>query len=124
MARRAKGKSHNLKRRAATRDVKKRILIVCEGEVTEPKYFAAFHRPVRKQPNAAIVEIDIDGLGYDPKSLVEHAKKKRGPKRAKGGFEGYDEVWCVFDVDDHKTLAAAVDQARAPENTSPALSRV
>jgi hypothetical protein len=79
-------------RRAEGNRQLRRILIVCEGEKTEPNYFKAFPE------NPHIYdEIDIQGTGYNTISLVEkavqlknEAQKKRTP---------YQEVWCVFDRD-------------------------
>jgi hypothetical protein len=59
----------DLRRRAAFREPRRRVLVACEGEVTEPKYFQAlrriFHNP------ATVIEID-DRHGT-PKTLVARA---------------------------------------------------
>lgn len=70
------------------RETIQRFLIVCEGEKTEPLYFEAFKVP--KDVRA----IKIFGTGLDPLSLV----KETIGLREKGD---YDQVWCVFDVEDH-----------------------
>ncbi len=74
-----------------------RILIVCEGEKTEPNYFRAFR----------VFSAEIVGEGYNTLSLVERAKELRdadGP---------YDQVWCVFDRDAFapEDFNAAIDAA-------------
>ena len=61
-----------------------RILIVCQGERTEPNYFNAFR--------IADVEV-IHGRG-DPLQIIAEAEKKY----AQDSY--YDQVWCVFDRDD------------------------
>ena len=61
------------------------ILIVCEGENTEPSYFSQF-----KLSTATIKAI---GEGYNTVSLVNRALKLSKEK-------SYDQVWCVFDKDD------------------------
>lgn len=61
------------------------ILIVCEGENTEPSYFNQF-----KLKTATIKTI---GEGYNTTSLVERTKEIAKEKE-------YDQVWCVFDKDD------------------------
>ncbi len=74
-----------LKRKTNFRDTRKRFLIVCEGEKTEPKYFKKFR--------VSSLVIDVFGEGYNTDSLVKitiEYKKKTS----------YDEVWCVFDRDD------------------------
>jgi len=72
-------------RRVNTREPLPRILIVCEGEKTEPAYFESFRVPS--------VRIKVLGLGRDPLTLVKQAKQLSGQ-------DEYDQVWCVFDRDD------------------------
>lgn len=71
---------------------KKRILIICEGEKTEPNYFKAF-----RVTSAVVVVI---GLGTDTKRLVSEAISLRD--KAVRDKEVYDQVWCVFDRDSFK----------------------
>lgn len=68
---------------------KKRILIVCEGEKTEPNYFKSF-----RVTSAVVV---VEGLGSDPKRLVRKALSLKD--RAARNEAKYDQVWCVFDRD-------------------------
>ena len=71
----------------------RRILIVCEGEKTEPNYFRKFPE------NPEVYDrIDIHGTGYNTVSLVNEAinLKLEAEKRK----EPYIEVWCAFDKDD------------------------
>jgi hypothetical protein len=95
-----------LRRLEGTRQ-SRRILIVCEGERTEPNYFKAFP----ENPHV-YDEIDIQGTGYNTVSLVKkamqlknEAQKKRTP---------YQEVWCVFDRDSFpwKSFKDAIALAR------------
>ena len=58
------------------------ILIVCEGEKTEPNYFRAFG-----------VTQNIYGEGLETIRVLEEAERKN---RELGPF---DQVWCVFDRD-------------------------
>lgn len=67
-----------------TRQVRQRFLIVCEGAKTEPTYFQQFRVPS--------LVVNVEGLGYDPRQLVDKAIDLR---RA----DDYDQVWCVFDRD-------------------------
>lgn len=60
------------------------ILIVCEGENTEPSYFRQF-----KLSSATIKPV---GEGYNTLSLVKRALQLSEEK-------SYDQVWCVFDAD-------------------------
>jgi hypothetical protein len=75
----------NLDRHAAELIEKPSILIVCEGENTEPSYFNQF-----KLSSATIKSI---GEGYNTTSLVDRAIKLASETK-------YDQVWCVFDKDD------------------------
>jgi len=61
------------------------ILIVCEGENTEPSYFNQFRITSAKVKSV--------GEGYNTISLVNRALVL-----AQQG--NYDQVWCVFDKDD------------------------
>jgi len=102
-----------LHRRAAFREPRKRILIFCEGVLTEPQYFDDFRRDERN----ALVDVILDGEGGSPKTLVERAaaQKKEAEKEARRFADDnlkYDEVWCVYDVDQHPKLADAHQQAR------------
>ncbi len=74
-----------LKRRDPILQEKPTILIICEGQNTEPSYFKKF-----KLSTATIKPI---GEGYNTVSLI-----KRAIELAKN--DHYDQVWCVFDKDD------------------------
>jgi len=79
-----------LTRRTNTRNLR-RILIVCEGEETEPNYFRKF----KENPD---VYVDVHGIGYNTESLVQKAIGLQNKAYQKK--EPYSEVWCVFDKDD------------------------
>jgi RloB-like protein len=100
----------SLRRRRPFREVKRWILIVCEGEVTEPHYFNDLRHRTR-----SLVKLSIEP-GGTPKTLVEKAVElkttaEKSAKRGKDRNLKYDEVWCVFDVDEHPFLAEAEQQA-------------
>ena len=67
------------------------ILIVCEGENTEPSYFRQF-----KLSSATIVPV---GEGYNTVSLVKRAKILSVKIDNKKKNKIYNQVWCVFDAD-------------------------
>jgi len=73
---------------------------------------------IRREERLRLVEIvSIPEAGV-PKTVVEVAveemrKAARDARRMRDDNLKYDEVWCVFDVDEHPDLAAAKDQARA-----------
>jgi hypothetical protein len=105
-------KRDSLQRRGPRRQPKQRFLIVCEGTVTEPCYF----RDVR-HVERSLIELQIEPRAT-PKTIVERAvelKKQanRDAKRRADDNLKYDEVWCVFDVDDHRLIVEAKEQAKA-----------
>jgi hypothetical protein len=78
------------------RQQRQSILIVCEGEKTEPNYFQDF----RDRLKAGTISIKIKGTGFNTYSLVEEALRLK--KEAIRQSEPHDQVWCVFDEDDVK----------------------
>lgn len=83
------------------------MLIVCEGEKTEPSYFSDLLAHYR----LSMANIEIVGSGADPRTVVKQAKKRR-LKEIRNG-EKYDRVYCVFDRDEHATFEAACQEANA-----------
>jgi hypothetical protein len=97
----------NKRRRPPSREAKRIFYVFCEGGNTEPKYFAALQRATKN----ALVEIKTyKGAGV-PKTLAGKAialrKSLRGARR-KNSFEGRDEVWAIFDRDDHEGYYEAI----------------
>jgi hypothetical protein len=91
----------DLRRRDAPRTVERRVLIVTEGTVTEKLYFDAFR--IRRRVFG--VEVTVVGVGMDPVSVVQRAIRDRDAaaeraRRERDPGAAWDEVWCVFDVDD------------------------
>lgn len=84
------------------REPKPKILIVCEGKVTEPTYFERF----RQLHGNGLVDIKaIGGCGV-PVSVVERAieeqeKLRYSARKMRDSFEALFEVWAVFDRDEH-----------------------
>ena len=115
MAKRLRGipkgrSSRELKRAPETIDVGKRILIVCEGEKTEPRYLRNLIQLLRVP--SAKVSVHGEG-GSAPISVVEHAEKilKQDPD--------FETVFLVFDRDRHQSYNRAVDKCRSlVENSS------
>jgi len=69
----------------------KKVLIVCEGEKTEPNYFKAF------QTSRELIRVEVLGLRMNTDSLDQYAIQLK--KDAEMKKESYAEVWCVFDRD-------------------------
>ena len=101
----------NLKRGGPRREPKRRFTLFCEGKKTEPAYFKAIKRAY---PSAQI-EVRIEpgvGVPYTvAKKAVAFAKSEgltRYSHRKKDSFEKDDEVWAVFDRDEHPHFQDAV----------------
>jgi hypothetical protein len=99
-----------LRRRPASRDPSKRFFLFCEGTKTEPAYFKA----LRQLYPRALIEIQIAPEAGVPYTLAKlaAAKARQMRKRGKGSgdsFEENDEVWAVFDRDEHPNHAEAVE---------------
>lgn len=93
-----------------TRYIESRILIVCEGEKTEPNYFMAFDR---SDNGVFVVDLSFGGGGVNTVQVVDEAirlKTKAEQKR-----QPYDVVWAVFDRDSFKAVKfnSAISKAEA-----------
>lgn len=102
----------SLQRRRPHRQPKPRFLIVCEGTVTEPRYFKDV-----QQAERSLIDLQIEPGGM-PKTLVHRASELKREadgkaRKLKDDNQRYEEVWCVFDIDEHPLIPAAKDQARA-----------
>ena len=99
-ARRTGGSRRRLSRASPVRSpmlrpVKTTILIVGEGQQTEPNYF----RKLKLEDNVtAKFSLTVKkGHGRSPEGVIEEALKYK--RQAENRVEYYDEVWCVLDVE-------------------------
>lgn len=92
-----------LERRKAKRSSYEKVLIVCEGEKTEPNYFNECIQFYKL--NTANVEID-GTCGSSPASVLKRAIELWEAEDRKG--DPYDRVYCVFDRDSHETYDETV----------------
>ena len=83
-------------RRQGNRPKRRNILIVCEGEKTEPNYFESFRR---KLVGGEGDRVCVVGLGDNTLSLVEKAKEIVEERRRSDQPPFY-HVWIVFDKDE------------------------
>lgn len=105
-----KSKSRNaasFKRRPPVRPPYDRVLIVCEGSKTEPNYFEEIRQEFRIP--GAHVKV-ISGNGTAPIQVVDTALEtfKEVPD--------YEQVFAVFDRDDHLSYHDAIKRAEANAN--------
>jgi hypothetical protein len=96
------GRSGTLRRRQPQREPKPEIVVVCEGKVTEPRYFEDFKA---LSGNSLVTVTPIGGCGV-PVSVVERAievkhERERAARRSRDSFDLRFEVWAVFDRDAH-----------------------
>ena len=99
-----------------TRSPRRRFLIVCEGEKSEPNYIIGVQRVLKNQ----LIDVIILDRSGATKYVVERAvaekrKAKQNARRSTDKFELFDEIWCVFDVDSHERLEEAMKQAKDNE---------
>ncbi|KJU81411.1 hypothetical protein MBAV_006396, partial [Candidatus Magnetobacterium bavaricum] len=81
----------SMKRKTGGRKTAITVLIVCEGEKTEPNYFKGLRRDLENSG----INVKIIGEGYNTDSLVERTIELRDES-------GYDRVWVVLDRDSFK----------------------
>jgi hypothetical protein len=94
-------------RRAPEREPYDLVLIVCEGEKTEPYYFEGLKRAWRL--SNANIRVRSAGAS-DPLSLVKFALAEM-----RSG-DDYDRAFCVFDKDTHASFGQALQQiSQSPE---------
>jgi hypothetical protein len=98
----------SLQRHPATRDPKHRLLVVCEGKLTEPSYLRQLQHHVRNR----LVHVEIVGPAGVPMTVVQRAIELReaadlDAKARKDADLRFDEVWGVFDIDEHPALDEA-----------------
>lgn len=95
---------------------KKRILVVCDGEVTEPQYLEGFKHWVRNP----LVDVKTEPHRGGPQRVVDQAIRLRAAadKLARAEADDnarYDEVWCATDVDDFPDVEQARQRAQAED---------
>ena len=113
MGKKKKLSSMNLERysyKEATHEdvrVRCRILIVCEGEKTEPNYFKSFDQ---MQYGSIVYNIECEGGKINTVQVVDKAIELRD-KAIASGFP-YDTIWAVFDKDDFNDFNDAIQLAK------------
>jgi hypothetical protein len=88
-------------RREAVRDPRPLILIVCEGECTEPYYLDGLRRDL----GLSNVKVAGKECGSDPASVVQYALDIHSEAE-------FEHIFCVVDRDEHKTFDQAMHLVR------------
>ena len=116
MARTPKGRAKpigSLRRGQPTREPYDRILIVCEGEKTEPNYF----HEIRQEARLSTLHICIlhSQEGTQPLQVVRSAELEFQKTKQ------FEKVFAVFDRDDHATYANAIAKAGMIRSLHPSI---
>lgn len=106
-------KTRDLKRRAARRLPIERILIVCEGQKTEPLYIDEIKCDCRLA--SANVKVLPSAYGTQPLQVVNYAETlfREGDRSQEIERGAFDRVFAVFDRDDHDSYHQALTKAEA-----------
>ena len=105
----------DLKRRAAQLEPRRRFVLFLEGSRTEPAYFDALKRACR----GALIEFESHPGAGVPYTIAEKAVERARElglsprsRHKKDSFEERDQVWAVFDRDEHPRFNEAVELCR------------
>lgn len=109
--------ARELARKKAQRGSYDRILIVCEGSKTEPQYFDEIRSFYRI--HTANVQVQHSQFGTQPLQVVEYAEELfvTGDLVRSIQPRAFEQVYAVFDRDDHATYHAALAKADALKNS-------
>ena len=102
----------HLARRGPSRERYDRVLIVTEGEKTEPNYFREIQKAFRL-PTANVVVLPSE-RGTAPDQVVAAARSlfEHGKSQPPVSARAFDRVDVVFDRDDHASYAHAIQAAK------------
>ena len=103
--RRKARKAADLARKKASRAPYPKVLIVCEGEKTEPNYFSELKDHLELSSTNIVVTGEC---GSSPTSVVDYAIQLFRQEGNTG--DPFDKVYCVFDKDTHTTYQQALDK--------------
>jgi len=101
---------NSLRRRKATIIPRRLFVVLCEGANTEPGYINELAQHQKLAP--LILEIESAAgvpLTMAKKAVAKVKKLPRNKARNLSSFERHDEVWVVFDKDEHPKIKEALD---------------
>lgn len=99
-------RSQAFNQRRPRRQERKRLLVVTEGKETEVQYLEGLAQFLRSS-GVKILSVRPKGVGKDPVSVLQ-----AGIDFNHQDADGYDEIWALVDVDEHKTLDEALKLGR------------
>jgi hypothetical protein len=97
-------------RRVSNSPPRRQILVFVEGLKTEERYLVDWYR--RNRDHVIVI---IDQFRGGPLELVRRASEARrigAREERRGKGRAYDEIWCMFDIDEHPNVPEAIDLAR------------
>lgn len=100
-----------LKRRPGHKKAKHKLVVFCEGEVTEPDYLRNF----AQHHGNGLVEVKTIPKGT-PKAIVDAAIREAKDLRSRARTDSFEEetsVWGMFDIDAHPDIPDLREQARS-----------
>lgn len=102
-----------LERKQNNRASYDRILIVSEGSKTEPNYFSEIRSAYRL--HTANVEVRPSEFGTSPLQVVQYARDlfDNGDRHKHISRRAFEQVYAVFDRDDHASYFDALNLAAA-----------
>lgn len=94
-----------------------RILIVSEGSKTEPRYFKEIQAAYGL--HSANVQVQPSELGTAPIQVVQYAQQlfEKGDRHKRIAPRVFDQVYAVFDRDDHASFHDALNSAATLDGT-------
>lgn len=118
----------SLGRRRPVREPKRSILIVCEGEKTEPLYFGSMKADRDLGLTTVHIEICGEECGSAPISVVNYAIQRieeRKQEAKDSVFKlPFEQVFCVMDKDHHPSLDEALDVIKASKGKKPPIEAI
>lgn len=104
-----RGRNGPPRRRVSATARRRELLVFVEGLRTEEMYLVDWHRRHRDQ-----VRVTIDPYRAGPLQLVERAVEAQRAEvndARRGRGRAHEQIWCVFDRDEHPNFESAVDLA-------------
>ena len=106
-----KRKARKNQRKTAYRQEYDKVLIVCEGEKTEPYYF----KELINHYKISSANVKVDGsCGSSPKCVLEFAQRLYREEKNKG--DAYNRVYCVIDRDTHASYDETITKIQNKES--------
>lgn len=104
-----RGSTGRPQRATSKAELRKDLLVFVEGDRTEEDYLVFWHQEHRRHINVRVDEIRGSPMTLVKAALDAQREARRDEKRGRG--RAYDEIWCVFDVDEHPSLGEAINIA-------------